>query len=288
MGDDELMDGVGVCSWSLRVGSVADLVGRVRETGLGAVQLALDPVRIGEMGLEDVGRGLDRADITVLSGMIGMEGEDYTTLESIRRTGGVVPDATWPVNLARTTESARIAGALGIRLVTFHAGFVPHDNRDPRHAVLLDRLRRMADTFAEAGVRLALETGQETAPTMLGLVRALEAHDIGVNFDPANMILYGMGDPIAALGTLAPYVRQVHIKDAIAASEAGQWGMEVPVGEGDVDWGAFFNTLEAHRIRPNLVIEREAGERRVEDVLSAIDFVKGVLRTVIRSTGNAQ
>jgi sugar phosphate isomerase/epimerase len=242
--------------------------------GLDAVQLALDPVRTGEMPLADALRELHDGGITVLSGMMATAGEDYTTLESIQRTGGVVPDDTWVANLAAAAHNARIARELDIRLVTFHAGFVPHDLDSPRLHVLVDRVRRIAEAFARENVSTALETGQETARTMLALIEMLEDTDVGVNFDPANMILYGQGDPVAALDILAPHVRMVHIKDAIPSSVSGVWGTETPVGEGAVDWSAFFGLLHARGVRADLVIEREGGERRVEDVRTARELIE--------------
>jgi sugar phosphate isomerase/epimerase len=88
------------------------------------------------------------------------------------------------------------------------------------------------------------------------------------------MILYGQGDPVAALDLLAPHVRMVHIKDAIPSPEPGAWGAEMPVGEGVVDWSSFFGLLHARGLRPDLVIEREAGERRVEDVRTARTLIE--------------
>jgi L-ribulose-5-phosphate 3-epimerase len=265
---------IGVCSWSLEPAGARDLVRSTLACGLDAVQLALDPVRTGEMPLGDVHDELSNGGITVLSGMMAMVGEDYTTLESIQRTGGIVPDETWPANLAAASANARIARELGIRLITFHAGFVPHDSGDVRQRVLVERVRRIGDVFAQQDVSTALETGQETAATMLALIELLGGADVGVNFDPANMILYGMGDPVAALDLLAPHVRMVHIKDAIPAPTPGTWGAEVPVGEGAVDWSSFFGLLHARGLRPDLVIEREAGERRVVDVRTACALIE--------------
>src|SRR5207244_3794505 len=102
----------------------------------------------------------------ILSGMMAMKGEDYSTLESIRRTGGVRPDEHWPENLAAAAANARIASALGMRLVTFHAGFLPDDRADPTRRAMLDRLRAIADAFAQRDIAVALETGQETAGTL--------------------------------------------------------------------------------------------------------------------------
>ncbi|HRJ49774.1 MAG: sugar phosphate isomerase/epimerase [Phycisphaeraceae bacterium] len=278
---------IGVCSWSLQPAGPAELVERVLACDLSAVQLALDPVRTGRWDEIATIDSLGSSGIRVLSGMMAMEGEDYSTLGSIKTTGGVAPDQTWTTNLAAAHENAELAGRMGIGLVTFHAGFLPHDRKDPRRGVLIDRLRELAVVFADRGVAIACETGQESAGTLLGILTDLNSSladrtpktTVGVNFDPANMILYGMGDPVASLLALAPVVRQIHVKDAIPTTMAGTWGKEVPVGTGAVDWPAFFGAFATSGLNTgngvNLVIEREAGDDRVRDVIRA--------RTVIQS-----
>jgi L-ribulose-5-phosphate 3-epimerase len=264
---------IAVCSWSLQPATTTELVERVHATGVTGVQLALDPVRTGVMPLPEVQAAAAAASLTLVSGMMAMAGEDYTTLESIRRTGGVVPDEAWPHNEAAARENAVIARQLGIGLVTFHAGFLPHDRRSSRRAVLLDRIRVMAAIFRDQGVAIALETGQESAATLLQALEDLAGEDVGVNFDPANMILYGMGDPVDALTRLAPAVRQLHVKDALPAAEAGEWGTEVRVGSGAVDWDAFLDVVREGVPAANLVIERESGTDRVGDVRAARDLL---------------
>jgi L-ribulose-5-phosphate 3-epimerase len=260
---------IAVCSWSLQPAGAADLVQRVQACGVRAVQLALDPVRDGTMPLAELAPALAGAGIDVVSGMMAMAGEDYSTLESIRRTGGLVPAATWTANLEAAAGNARVAASLGIDLVTFHAGFVPHDRADAQRAVLLQRVREIARTFGEYGVAVALETGQESAGTLLDMLADLNEAGVGVNFDPANMILYGMGDPVQALARLAPHVRQLHIKDALPAPATGDWGAEVRAGTGAVDWDALFRLIRQQLPGVDLVIEREAGTDRVADVRAA-------------------
>ena len=262
------MTRLGVCSWSLQPGSARQLAELVRDAGLGAVQLALDPLRLGQMPVEQVLDAFADPPIRILSGMMAMAGEDYSTLESIRRTGGLAPEETWEDNLTAARDNAALAGELGLDLVSFHAGFIPHDPETPVYGVLLERLRAITAVFAERGVRVALETGQETAAALQQLLARLDHPMLGVNFDPANMILYGAGDPVVALRHLRSHVLQVHLKDALPATRAGEWGEEVPAGEGVVDWGSFCDAL---RSGPpvDLVIEREAGTRRTEDVRAA-------------------
>jgi len=260
---------LGACSWSLRPDSPPDLAGKLAGTGLSAVQLALEPLRRGAWDLDETRAILDTAGIVVRSGMAATEGEDYATPATIRRTGGVRPDEHWEANLAAFGEHARLAERLGIPLVTFHAGFLPEDEADPLRATMVERLRAVADVFAERGVAVGLETGQETAGTLAAVLARIDRPNVGVNFDPANMILYGTGDPVVALAQLLPSVRQIHVKDATPPAVPGDWGTEVPMGEGAVDWDAFFDVVHDHALGVDLMIEREAGHERVEDVRAA-------------------
>jgi sugar phosphate isomerase/epimerase len=269
---------IAVCSWSLQASSPEELVERVRATGARAVQLALTPVAEKPEVWSGVFDALDAAGIEVASGMLETVGEDYSTLDTIRATGGVVPDATWPATRARAAQVAAIAGARGIKLVTFHAGFIPHEPGAER-ARLFGRLREIAFLFAARGARIAFETGQESAETLAHALDALGdpvpvVGGIGVNFDPANMILYGMGDPVAAVRTLAPRIAQVHIKDALPTKAPGTWGSEVRAGTGAVDWPAFFDALAAVPATIRLAIEREAGDDRVADIRAAVEMLR--------------
>ena len=265
-----------VCSWSLQPASPQELIAAVKATGLERVQLDLDPLRESPEVWGSTQALLKDAGIDVVSGMFRTVGEDYTTMETIRVTGGVAPDATWEQNRKNIAATVPIAKQLGMKLVTFHAGFLPHDENDPAFVSLAQRLRDVADMFAAHGIGVGLETGQETAPALRDLLKILERPTLGVNFDPANMVLYDKGDPIDALRTLGPWIRQVHIKDGIRTKVAGEWGEEVVVGTGDVDWAAFFAALNDVGFTGDLCIEREAGTTRVEDIAAARTLVEGI------------
>lgn len=278
------MHNVGVCSWSLRPTGPENLVERLRACGLARIQLALDPIRDGRWNEQATIEAFDTAGIELASGMMAMKGEDYSTLETIRATGGVRSDEHWSANLDAAGANADLAQRLGINLVTFHAGFLPHAKGDPLRAIMLERLLDVADEFAQRGIRVALETGQEDAATLLGVLAELHevsgidsAQSIGVNFDPANMILYGMGDPVAALRKLAPHIAQIHIKDAIPTRSPGTWGEEVPVGTGAVDWDAFLAVIRSLLPSIDLLIEREAREDRVNDIRTASAMLRARL-----------
>lgn len=264
---------IAVCSWSLRAKNPVELVDRVRSTGARAVQLALTPIAEDPALWSETFARLADAGIDIASGMLETVGEDYSTLDAIRATGGVVPDATWPATRARAAEVARIAGAHGVTLVTFHAGFIPHEEGAQRDE-LFARLREISRMFAGHGARIAFETGQESADTLAHALDHLGDDTIGVNFDPANMILYGMGDPVAALRALAPYVSQVHVKDAVPTEVPGTWGREVVAGTGAVDWKAFLSEVRRLPRVVELVIEREAGPTREADIRAAAKLIR--------------
>lgn len=272
------LDRLAVCTWSLQPTDPAQLLRQLEAIGLKRVQCAIDPLRENPAVWGDFAAQCARAGVTFASGMFGCEGEDYTTMETIRRTGGIVPDATWAKNRANIQRTAEIASALGLKLVTFHAGFLPHEESDPAFAALLARMREVADVFAARGIDLGLETGQESADTLAAFLRVLDRRNVGVNFDPANMILYDKGDPIAALRTLAPWLKQCHLKDATRTRVPGTWGEEVAVGTGQVDWARFFAVLEEIGFKGYCCIEREAGTQRVEDIRSGREYVESLLR----------
>ncbi len=273
MASRAIADRLAVCSWSLEPGSPQELVDALRQAELDRINLALVPL-VTEDAWADAGSVLSNAGIELVGGMMAGVGEDYSTLESIRRTGGVVPDETWPKMRENAEKVAPLAKDLGLGFVMFHAGFIPHGPSEPGYEKVLGRVREIADLFGNQGISVGLETGQEDAPALLEFFKRLERPNVGVNFDPANMILYGVGDPIEALRTVGPHVQQVHIKDGKWTKTPGTWGEEVVVGEGDVDWSAFFKELDAIGYDGELVIEREAGNQRVADVRAAADFVK--------------
>ena len=267
-----------MCAWSLQPRTVEDLVSACEQLDLAAVQLPLKVFH--RAGLLSPGwneqatlAALARSGIAICSGMFATYGEDYSSLESIRASGGVRSDEHWSANAALAVEDAARARRLGLKLVSFHAGFLPEEQGDPLRLVMIERLRAVIDAFADQGVDVAFETGQETAETLIAVLDELDRPAAGVNFDPANMILYGMGSPTEALATLAHRVRQLHVKDAVPADRPGQWGTEVVVGTGHVSWEELFGVLAQQDLLIDCLIEREAGDERVGDVALAASRV---------------
>ncbi len=274
MKTNEFLDRLAVCTWSLQPASPVDLVEKLKQIGIPRVQLALDPIREKPHVWSDVGERLHANGFRIVSGMMGFVGEDYSTMETIHATGGVAPDETWEENWENAPKAADIAARLGINLVTFHAGFLPEDEKDPAYGKMHHRLALIADVFGAKNIDVAFETGQETAPVLLDFLHKLGRGNVGVNFDPANMILYDKGNPIEALRDLGGWLKQIHIKDGMRTKVPGTWGEEVVAGTGEVPWREFFTTLREVNFSGHCCIEREAGSSRVEDIRSARRIVE--------------
>ncbi|MHB8899922.1 MAG: sugar phosphate isomerase/epimerase family protein [Thermoguttaceae bacterium] len=276
-------DQIGVCSWSLQATGPQDLAAKVNALGLKKVQLGLTPHRDDPGTWEGTQEILGKSGIAIASGMFSTIGEDYTTPETIRRTGGIVPDQHWEENQKLAAAAAALAGKMDVRLVTSHAGFLPHDMTDPTFDKLAERIVTVSRMFAAIDGCLLLESGQETADTLLSFLGEMKkrgAQNVAVNFDPANLILYDMDEPIEALRKLAPHVKGVHVKDAKRTAVKGQWGEEVVVGTGQVDWEAFVRILAEADYQGDYVFEREAGADRVGDIAKGIVTLKAAMQKV--------
>jgi sugar phosphate isomerase/epimerase len=158
-----------------------------------------------------------------------------------------------------------------------HIGFVPHDSGSAEYREILQIARDACDHLAANGQALHLETGQEPADVLLRFLGDVERDNLFVNFDPANMILYGAGEPLPALRALGRYVRSIHCKDATWSDRPGEtWGREVPLGQGAVDFPAYLRTLAEIGYDGPLTIEREIPqepERQRAEIAGAVDLL---------------
>ena len=267
---------VGVCSWSWRL-PMKDVAAEMDKAGVKGIHLALGPfIQPDERhgSAEDaaawsfVKAKVASGEWKLMSTMIGFVGEDYTTLETIRKTGGIVPDQHWEANKAIVTRGAQLTKELGCKYMSGHAGFL--DESDPvALAKYVERVTWMRDECAKYGVTLILESGQETAEDLAKFMAKVPG--VGINFDPANMVLYAKGRPMEALKLLYPWIRQVHVKDACETKVPGTWGTEVPWGEGEVGGKFFIAELECLGYKGNYVVEREGGDDRVGDINKAVE-----------------
>lgn len=257
----------GLCTWSLK-NNPFDVFQTLEETGLSLIHLEL-------VALELFRKAIAEKRCSISCTMLAFPQEDYSTLESIRHTGGIVPDECWPLNRALVLDAIEKTATLKVDLLSFHAGFIDHTDAET-YQRFLNRIKELADAAQEKDLVLLLETGQESASELRTFLETLNHPALGVNFDPANIILYGKGNPIDAVHTLASWIKHVHIKDAVPSATPGEWGSEVRWGDGKVGAVAFIEALQAIHYSGALAIERESGEQRIEDIKTAANRLKNL------------
>ena len=193
---------------------------------------------------------LEELDITLTAVFGGFEGESYADIPTVSKTVGLVPLATRAARTREMLEIADFAKLLNCRVVALHLGFITHDRQSHDYADVVAVTRKVCDHCQQNGQDLHLETGQESADGLLQFIKDVERKNLFVNFDPANMILYGTGEPIEALQKIGTYVHSVHCKDATWAQRPGEeWGAEVPLGKGAVGMEGYLRTLAEIRLR---------------------------------------
>ncbi|MGQ9505455.1 MAG: sugar phosphate isomerase/epimerase family protein [Thermogutta sp.] len=222
--------------------------------------------------------------LTITVVFAGFEGESYADIPTVAKTVGLVPPETRAERTQELKEIADFAKLLGVDAVGLHIGFIPHDRNDPVYRDVLAVAQEVCDYCARQGQRIHLETGQESADTLLQFLQDVERDNLFINFDPANMILYGSGDPIEALKKVGRYVRSVHCKDAKWAGAPGkEWGTEVPFGTGDVNAELFLRTLAELGYDGALTIEREIPQepkRQKAEIGHAIRVIEEIKRKI--------
>jgi sugar phosphate isomerase/epimerase len=237
---------------------------------------------------EHAARFLDRLNqlgikLTAVFG--GFEGESYADIPTTQRTVGLVPLETRAARTAEMKAIADFAHRLGCSVVALHLGFVPHASvGDSFYDGIIEVTRDVCDHCRSLGQNLHLETGQESADGLLAFLADVQRDNLFVNFDPANMILYGTGEPIEALRKIGRYVRSVHCKDALWSNRPGEtWGQEVPLGQGSVNIEAYLRTLQEIGYDGPLTIEREIPqepERQKQEIGGAVELLERLKRSL--------
>jgi L-ribulose-5-phosphate 3-epimerase len=256
-----------------------DTVAEMRGMGVSCGQLGLPGgMELSAAAAAEWKAELERNGFAVVTVFAAYEGEDYADIPTVQRTVGFIPAATRNARERRTLEVSDFAAALGVGSIACHIGFVPEDVADPDYIAVRDMVRRVCDHAAAHGQTFALETGQEPAPVLLAFFRDVGRANLRINFDPANMILYGTGDPIEALEVLAPHVASVHCKDGDwpPKETPGALGSERPLGAGSVGIPKFVSTLARVGFTGSLNVEREAEDQatRLRDMRAAINLLR--------------
>ena len=254
---------------------------KVLEVGVNNAQMGRpgDAWLVGDKALE-LKASIEESDITITTVFCGFDGESYADVPTVRRTVGFVPAEPRAARVAKAHEIADFAKLIDCNVVAAHVGFVPEDHDDPAYADIVKTVGDFAGYLATNGQLLSLETGQETGECLLRFLGDMEAdgHDnVRVNFDPANMILYGTGAPLEALRLVGSYVVGCHCKDGVPPTAPDQLGTETPLGHGDVGIEQFIQTLVDVGYDGPLTIEREiTGDQQKADIIQARKLLEDI------------
>lgn len=207
--------------------------------------------------------------------------------------GGFANPEKNPEKIAMSKGIVDLAVDLGTNIVTTHIGVTPADKKHPRYKIMLDACRELADYAATKNVTFAVETGPETSEVLGQFLDDIDSSGLGVNLDPANLVMVSADDPVAAVHRLKKYIVHTHAKDGIqiapgdaeavyhGVSESGLPPVkfeEVPLGEGGVKWPEYLKALDEIGFHGFLTIEREVGPDPAADIIKAIDFLKGLIK----------
>jgi L-ribulose-5-phosphate 3-epimerase len=256
----------------------ADTLRTLVEMGVNCGQLGVP----GDFDLKDAGRtwkaAAEAQHFEIYTVFAAYDGESYADVASVRHTVGFVPSATRTAREERTLEVSNFAQEIGALSIATHVGCVPSDSTDEHYRAVIGVVRRVCDHAAARGQTFALETGQETAQELLTFISEVNRRNLGINFDPANMILYGTGEPVAALRLLQPALLSVHCKDGTWPVAPGQLGTETPLGQGAVEWKEFLSQLELGGYGGPLAVEREGQNeaQRLLDIRAGLELLKSL------------
>lgn len=260
----------------------AEVFAKVAELGFTTCQLSSPPdsYLFGPEAKERTARfraAMEASGITVTAVFIMYPGHIWNLFGG-PRTIGLVPTDTRGERVVRAVRISNWAKEAGINAVTSHIGFIPEDPEDREYQPFIRTMQALVDYFIDNGQTFAFETGQETAQTLVRTIQDIDRGEhVGINLDPANLLLYGKSVPMQVVDLVAPYVFNTHCKDGKPPAPGEGLGHEYPLGEGDVDIKALIPALYERGYRGPLTIEREiSGEKQVADILAAKALLEGI------------
>ncbi|MFC5407641.1 sugar phosphate isomerase/epimerase family protein [Cohnella soli] len=190
-------------------------------------------------------------------------------------TLGLVPEQYREERIKALKGWADFASWIGAPAIITHCGFIPENMTDPEYPKVVDAIREVAEYCESKGIGFWFETGQETPIVLLRTIERVGTSNLGINMDPANLILYGKGNPVDALDTIGPYVRNIHVKDGLYPTNGDRLGEEVRAGEGKVNYPVFMRKLKEIGFTGEYIIEREiSGEEQRKDILQTTSDLK--------------
>lgn len=270
----------------LKLGVMAGLVEgpdrefeKVYNLGLPTCQLGLgNPERFSpELALEIL-RASEKWKVEITACWPWLPGQMIWNFTEGPLTIGLVPPATRLERVMHFKRASDFARRINAPALAAHMGFIPENPNDPEYGPVIEALQEVAVHCRGNDQDLLFETGQETPITLLRAIRDVGVDNLGINLDPANLLMYGKANPIDALGIIGPLVGGVHAKDGEYPSDGRHLGLERPLGEGQVNFPILISKLKSFGFTGALTIEREIrGPEQTDGIKQAIRVLQPLL-----------
>lgn len=251
-------------------------MGKVRDLGLPTSQVFADEFEAGLVG--KLRQALEKHQIEATSLVVGGPGKEVWDFYQGPLTIGMVPRETRAARIAHIKKASDFAKQCGIQAVQTHCGFIPENPNDPVYKETITAMKEVVGYCKNNGQNFRYETGQETPITLVRAMQDVGLDNQGVNFDLANLILYGKANPVDAIELLGPYVQGIHAKDGLFPTDPKNLGKEVPIGKGKVDFPRIIERLKQINYQGAVTIEREiSGPQQVADVREAKAYLEKLI-----------
>jgi L-ribulose-5-phosphate 3-epimerase len=249
---------------------------KVHDLGLPTCQVFVDEIETQLVG--PLRQALDKHQIEATSLVVGGPGKEIWDFYQGPLTIGLVPRETRAARIAHIKKASDFAKQCGIPAVQTHCGFIPENPNDQVYKETVAAMREVAAYCRRNGQNFRYETGQETPITLVRAMQDVGMDNQGVNFDLANLILYGKANPVDAIELLGPYVQGIHAKDGLWPTNPKELGEEVAIGKGKVDFPRIIARLKELNYRGAVTIEREiSGTQQMEDVRAAKAYLEKLI-----------
>jgi len=260
-------------------GNIENELEKVRAFGFDCCQIQCwSPALLTDEYADQIRALLSEKGITMSTFWCGWSGPSTWNFYDGPVTLGLIPDAYREQRVKELKRGAEFAARMGAKQMATHAGFLPEDPNQPIYPVVVEALREIAEHAKACGVSFLFETGQETPTTLKRVMDDIGTDNLGVNFDPANLLLYGKANPIDALKILGPHIMDVHAKDGEYPTDGKSLGRETKLGEGLVDFPRLIGYLKERGYDGAITIEREiSGERQIADIRHAKALLEALI-----------
>lgn len=252
---------------------------KLRENGFSTCQLGVwsDELKTDEMA-ELVNSAKEEFNIEITALWCGWEGPRVWDFYDGQLTLGLVPTAYRFARMKNLMRGSDFAEKIGVTDMATHMGYLPENPCSTEFNEVVSAIRTVAEYCKAKNQFLLFETGQETPVTLRRTIEAVGTDNLGINLDPANLILYGKANPVDALDVFGEFVRGVHAKDGLYPTNGKNLGEEMPLGEGKVNFPKLIPKLKECGFDGALTIEREiSGEQQLKDIMAAKKFLESLI-----------